>query len=149
MNLSIPQVSVFGAEGESGLTYISQGLGAYDCEFVPTSECCGIRMPFVMDQLVYCPSGAESEIVSIPLNLFKPSEISLPLSNGLLQIAPDLFLIKDTWYLHLAAHIFIRDKQVEYRIEGAGNNVRYHWRVYFLSACLREAVSFANVLNNA
>jgi hypothetical protein len=144
---SWPEPAVFGAEGAWTHQDPTPSSRVYECYVKVRDSVCGVRFPFEKDELVFCPSGMEETPVMLPRNMLKVPSVSLPLANGLLQIADDLFLVKDTTTIHLAAIVSFEDRTVEYRISGARAGKEYWWRFHLIRDVLDSAVALANVIN--
>lgn len=97
--------------------------------------------------LVFCPSGMETSPTRIPLALIKPRSVSLPLANGLLQIAPDVFVIKDTRRVHVAATVDFDQRKVAFSVRDSVPGKQYGWRFYVVTGPLARAVQIANAMN--
>jgi hypothetical protein len=141
-----PEIEITG-EGSGGYTTAGDGIAIYDCEFRAVERLSGIRLPFRMESLVFCPSGIDRSAISVPRNLLKPARVSLPLANGLIQIAPGLFLIKDLGCVHVAGIVDFENARLEFLVRDNALGKRYHWRFYVVSASLEHAVDFACTVN--
>jgi hypothetical protein len=142
-----PVAELFGAEGAGSYTPVGPGIEIYDCEFTMVAQRAGIQFGFEMMELVYCPSGLESAATHIPSGLLKPRSVSLPLANGLLQIAPDVFLIKDTRRVHVAATIDFDRQKVTFSVRDTAAGKQFSWRFYVVTGPLSDAIQIANTLN--
>jgi hypothetical protein len=148
---TLPTPEIFGAEGEGSYTAIAGDSHVYECTFraIGQERRCGVRFPFEMDDIVYCPSGMEKSPIRIPLRILKPSIVTLPLANGLVQIATGVFLIKDVSSVHVAACIQRDDGRVEFAIEGARHGKIHTWRFYLVHGSIDRAIACANLINSA
>lgn len=143
----VPNVEVIGACETLGWAMISESLNLLECSFRASASDCGLRMPFSCEEIVFCPSANEQHVLRIPLRTLKQDVIALPLSNGLLRISEDTYVIKDTAYVHVAARVSGSGRSVEFGVRGAPQGYRYNWRLYFFTGAIEHAVSFANRLN--
>ncbi|MGA8670091.1 MAG: hypothetical protein WB679_09460 [Terracidiphilus sp.] len=140
-------VEFFGGQGESFGGQCEPGVDLWECDFISSEEYCGVRIPFELDHIVYCPSGMESTPFRISLEELKPDIIALPLANGLLQLSNDLFVIKDTAHVHVAALVSKSARTMEFAVFGSPKGQRYTWRLYFISGGIERAVNYANTIN--
>ncbi len=140
---------LIGANGSIGVAAAGPDHQACDICFVTTESNAGVRWPFRLEELEYCPSGIECSAVRHRLRDFKADEILLPLSNGLLRIDQHLFLIKELTSIHLAARVSRGRRVVEYTIRGSQIHRYYAWRFHLIAGTPERALAFANVLNNA
>ncbi len=144
----LPLPELFGADGSGSFSTMASGLHVYDCKFTAVHPYCGLRLPFDRPAIVYCPSGLEERPARIPVCVFRQDDITLPLANGLLEVGEGMFLIKDTSYVHVAAHINLRSRFLEFAVRGSKLKKPYTWRFYFFVGDLGEAVAAANRLNS-
>lgn len=142
------KASLFGCDGSIVVTRLSSSHQVIECNFESTAPDCGVTFEHRIDKLRYCPSGIECEITTIPLSLIKNDTISLPLSNGLLEVTPGMFLIKQLNFVHLAAHVVKSEHVVEYAVRKGAIGRSYTWRFHVLEADDESAVAFANKLNS-
>jgi hypothetical protein len=142
------KASLFGCDGSVVITRLSSSHQVIECDFESSASDCGVIFEYLMDKLRYCPSGIECEIVTIPLSLIKNDAISLPLSNGLLEVTPGMFLIKQLNFIHLAAQVVKSEHAVKYAMRGVPIGKLYTWRFHVLKGDANSAVAFANRLNS-
>jgi len=146
---SWPAIELFGAAGSGGYSVVAENVVVFDAMFRATEAECGLRMPFASDgELVFCPSGREHEPLRVPLEILKPQGVTLPLANGLLRVGEDLYAIKDTAFVHVAARIDRRARTLEFAVHGAPPGRPYHWRIFVVSTDLDGAVRLANQINH-
>jgi hypothetical protein len=108
---------------------------------------CGVSFRLRCKDLVFCPSGLEDRPSSVALRKLGPKRFYLPLSNGLLRLAEDLYLIRDNRYAYVAAHIDVGESTVSFMVSGSGVGRSYHWRFHVFVGSLEAAVETANVIN--
>jgi hypothetical protein len=145
--VSIPEIDLFGAKGHGAYHSWTGNIHVYECEFENRDAFAGIRVLVDIDDLVFCPSGKETMPTSIPFHTLKQPKVSLPLSNGLLQIGNGLFIIKDTRTVHVAAIVECDRKVVTFAVRDYIAGRLYRWRFYIVSGDLSGAVDFANTIN--
>jgi hypothetical protein len=138
---------LFGAEGTFQIIQHSEGAYVCECSFEPKAEDYGIRFPFQMEELVYCPSAMETTPCRIALAELLPEVVTLPLANGLLQLSPRWFLVKDLQTVHIAAQICRLDRTVEFSVSGFAPARPHHWRFYLIRGTPESAARFANSIN--
>jgi alpha-amylase/alpha-mannosidase (GH57 family) len=143
-----PTATIFGAEGSISVSEESAHVRIYECEFSQAEEYCGVRFPFDMNCIVFCPSGLEEHPISIPLTIIKAKSPTLPLANGMIQLADDLFLVKDTQFVHAALRINRSSGYAEFATNGLRNGRSYHWRFLVVAGTLKSAVAIANSVNS-
>jgi hypothetical protein len=140
--------SLFGCNGSIVVSSFSDLHQTIECQFESTASDCGVRFEYHMDELRYCPSGIENELVAIPLQWIRKDTISLPLSNGLLEALPGVFLIKQLSFIHLAAQVVKSEHAVKYALRGLPTGRSYTWQFHVLKGDANSAVAFANKLNS-
>jgi hypothetical protein len=138
---------IFGGQGQGSFTQINANVRLYESVFKPSDKRCGVRFPFAMDEIVFCPSGMEESPVRVALDRLKMKEPTLPLANGMLQIGRDLFLIKNTLFVHVAARIDRTRRTVEFAVERSKRKTLYRWRFFVVDGTLEYAVQVANAVN--
>ena len=146
----LPEPEMFGSKGDVSCSFAGSAIRIYDVQFEAVEATCGVRFPFELEEIMFCPSGLEDVPTRIPLDVLKPKLIALPLANGLIQVSNDVFLIKETSYVHVAALVHIRDpRMIEFACQGAPVGKRYHWRFHLLSSTVTTAVKYANRINSS
>ena len=144
----VPETRLFGASGDYSCTHLASHVIMYDYEFEAREEQYGVIFPFTADRIVYCPTAQEDMPVAISPESLKITMIYLPLSNGLVQISANTFLIKDTSTVHIAASIDTKMHQVSFAVQGAKTKEINRWRFYLAMCDLKEAVKLANKINH-
>jgi hypothetical protein len=90
----------------------------YDLEinFIPEkdSKTVSVIFPLNMQKIVYSPGLLEKEIVEYPFYSFDFNYIHLPLSNGLIGLSNNLFLIKHNSFNHISCKIDKQTQTVEF-----------------------------------
>lgn len=108
----------------------------------------GFTVPLRVDHVGYCPAGLEGDFREYPLAEFAWRQMFLPCPNGLLQVAPDAFLVKHV--AHGNSHLAFR---VDQQARTAGlmtlnpPRIGFDWLVSVVKGTPEEAVRLANALN--
>jgi hypothetical protein len=63
------------------------------------------------------------------------------------QIAPDVFVIKDTRRVHVAATVDFDQRKVAFSVRDSVPGKQYGWRFYVVTGPLARAVQIANAMN--
>lgn len=145
--VSCPTPEMFGVEGHGSFTRINRSILLYECIFSPSADRFGVRFPFSMKEIVFCPSGLEEQPVRVPLCGLQTDKPTLPLANGLLQIKDDVFVIKDTSFVHVASRVEGKSGTAEFAVEGTKGAGGYRWRFFLVRGSLQYAVTVANLVN--
>ena len=144
----LPVPEIFGGGERVDMIALRETCYLCEVDFSPTEPCFGIKMPLTLNELVYCPSGLERAPVSIPFQQLRPKVLYIPLANGLIGVAPNVFVIKDVRFLHLAARIDVVNRSLSFMVRAPSvPQRRYRWRFYIVQCSLDEAVRVANGLN--
>ncbi len=106
-----------------------------------------VTFPRFKDEIIYSPALVEDEIVEYNLSDFAFKEITLPLSNGLIGIDDDLFLIKDNETVHLAGIIPVSERIIRFTDETAPVDEPFTWRFYIVYGAKEDALNFAESIN--
>lgn len=106
-----------------------------------------VWFPLEGKRLVYCPSAQEQDPVSVDLDTIRRPSIHLPLANGLIRLTESSYLIKDTAFVHVAAHIDRDEGTIEFASEGVSLGEEFVWRFYIYAGEIEDAVVFANMVN--
>jgi hypothetical protein len=138
---------MFGVDGHDSVTPINLNVQLYECVFTSSASRFGVRFPFTMNEIVFCPSGLEKHPARVPLDRLIAPKPTLALANGLLQIGRDVFLIKHTLFVHVAAQIGRKQGAVEFAVEGSTRQRAYQWRFFVVKGTLEYAVTVANIVN--
>ena len=142
-----PVPEIFGVDGHSSLTRINRSVCLCECIFQASAGRFGIRFPFSLNEIVFCPSGLETAPTRIDLNGLKTDCPTLPLANGLIQVANEIFLIKNTSFVHVACRINRGLRVAEFAIERGREPNGYRWQFYIVRGALEYAVKIANLVN--
>lgn len=116
-----------------------------------TKRMVSLSMPLNDDHVHYSPGLIEDEIVNIPLADFDllADRMYLPLTNGLIGLGPDLWLIKDCRTVHLAARIdtSVAPVTIEFINETTPAAGGVTWIFYVLKGTAEEALGLARLIN--
>jgi hypothetical protein len=91
-----------------------------------------VTFPFELSELRLTPGLLEEEVRHYPLSSFEFQEgkITLPLANGLFGLGANLWLIKDTRYVHLGLRFWEGETVVRFQDETNGPDDPATWRFY-------------------
>jgi hypothetical protein len=78
-----------------------------------------LDIPLATDVIGYSPGLVEDRFVEYPLAAFDFENITLPLANGLIEVAPGRFLVKHLQTVHLGAVVDRAALQLRFRDETA------------------------------
>lgn len=146
----LPTAEIFGATAAlCRYTQLGPSTWALDCVFQSEAPDFGVQFPLSSLQLRYCPTGLEHAPASMDLSRLKPNLIALPLANGLIELEPGLFLVKDTKTVHVAALLDRESQTLRFTISQSRSVQICRWRFFVRKAQIEEALSFANQLNRA
>jgi len=108
-----------------------------------------VTFPWELDELRLTPGLIEDEVRTYPLADFDFQEgrIFLPVANGLIGLGENLWLIKDTSHIHLAARFEPGDPVVRFIDETPGPDDPVTWVFYLFEGTASEALAQANRLN--
>jgi hypothetical protein len=130
----------------------SQGLTRVEIE--ATEPANGERtleavFPMNLDGFFVTPGLVEEEVKFYPLNSFDFQEgrISLPVANGLVGIGTDLWLIKQTSMVHIAATFEAGDGKVRFIDDTLDPEGSVNWVFWILEGNQNDAAAFARQLN--
>ncbi len=146
-NVEWPEPEFNGADGVTSFQQLTNRVRLYDCVFNQAADHCGIRFRLKLDRIVYCPSALEEYPVVIPFDSMKLKTPTVPLSNGLLQLSEQLFVIKDIRSVHAAARINCECQYVEFSTSGAMKRRHFEWRFFLVASTIEHAVRVANAVN--
>ncbi len=120
-----------------------------EVNFSPTksNRTVSVTFPRFKDKIIYSPALIEDEIVEYNLSDFAFEEMTLPLSNGLIGLDDDLFLIKDNAAVHLAGIIPVNERVIRFTDETAPIDEPFTWRFYIVYGTKEDALNFAEIIN--
>ncbi|MBV8830420.1 MAG: hypothetical protein JO108_14440 [Acidobacteriaceae bacterium] len=140
-------VGIVGAEGAISCIQTSRNLQECEAWFVATDKVHGIQFPHMPDRLTYCPSGLETDPVTIEPERFAPAVLYLPLANGLLSVGEDVYFIRENRFGVVAASISKRPKSSIRLVAENAPRKAYRWRFLLFRGSLSDAVELANTVN--
>jgi MYXO-CTERM domain-containing protein len=108
-----------------------------------------VRFPLELPDYRLTPGLVEDEVRSYPRDAFTWEEggIAIPLGNGLLGLREDLWLIKHTRHVHVAATFYEGEDTVSFRDETLDPEGEATWVFYLLQGSEADALAVANRLN--
>jgi len=111
-----------------------------------------VRFPFESDTVEYSPALTEDEVVSYERLSFPMESTNLPLSNGLIKLSNDRWLIKNCFNVHLAPMIpFNVESAVGLKLVYADNTLadakNDEWSFYVVEGDQTKALEWANKIN--
>ncbi len=120
------------------------GLFAYEVKIKPGVDA-KIAFPLTSSEIIYSPALLENELVKIPLDKIKHHLHYLGAPNGLINLKPGIWLIRDNRAGCVALGIDPDNKEVHFRLKRAKGE--YFFRFFVLKGTEEEALEFANMLN--
>jgi len=138
---------IFGAVGDGGWNQLYQDCWMWEVRFRSTERECGVRFLLSCDHLEFSPSGDEMRLMQIPLNLLKPSTVSLPLANGLIKLDHECYLIKNLAYIHIAAEVRKDPQTITFSVNGDPQGHEHAWTFYLVKGSSDRALTIANAIN--
>lgn len=139
---------LFGAAGWGEWVFSEDGA-ILDVTFDVTASECGLKFFRGMNALVYCPSADEEHPVSIPLGMLKNPVTYLPLTNGLIGLAEERFIVRENIFGQVAAAFWRDAPWISFGIVNAAIGRRYRWKFHVLRGPVEKAVERANEINCA
>jgi len=129
-----------------GWCEITPGVYLLRVELRATGIRSGVQIKRSQDTAIYCPSAEEQSAVTLQSQ--KRSEsIFLPLTNGLLSLGENDFLITINLYGKVAAELVAGFTCVEFTVEGPGGKRPYSLVFLRIHGHLESAIKFANLIN--
>jgi len=136
-----------GSDGEFSCIQIADNLQICEAWF-SKETICGIEFPHVPPLIAYCPSACEEEPITFCPDHLKPDVVHLPLTNGLLSLDENLYLVRDNCAGIVAARIQKGENRcLRFVVEGSALRKRYRWRLFLFRGGLLDAVRLANAVN--
>lgn len=120
-----------------------------EVNFSPTTSARAVSVTFPRwtDRIIYSPALLEDEVIEYSVSDFGFEEITLPLSNGLIGLDDDIFVIKDNSTVHLAGIIPAKEKIITFMDETAPLDEPFTWRFYIVYGSKDDALNFADSVN--
>ena len=93
-----------------------------------------LDIPWDRNELRFLPAGRDEGLVSVPLALFQEEEeaVGMPLANGILEVADDLFVVLDPTTMLLCARVHPNQGFVRFLDETPSSNGREDWELWFV-----------------
>ncbi|WP_321472996.1 hypothetical protein [uncultured Paludibaculum sp.] len=141
------KATLVGGDGVINTISINENLQLLDLSFEATDSNAGITIESFPPRLIYCPSGQENVATRLEWTALHPATLFIPLANGLLGLADELYLIRNNIYSQVAARADKTTGALSFLISGAEIAKVFHWQFYIYSGELRDAVILANAIN--
>ncbi len=108
-----------------------------------------VTFPFELDEFRLTPGLIEDEVRHYPLSAFEFQEgkITLPLANGLFGLSDNLWVIKDTRYVHVGLRFWEGETTVYFQDETTGPEEPATWRFYLFEGSEADALAHAERIN--
>ncbi len=100
------------------------------------------------DEIVTTRALADDEIAAFARDAFSFGSWQLALPLGLVGLGPDLFLVKDTGHVHLAAGISPTSPDVTFRDETQAGDEAVTWVFHVVEGSADEALAIAKAVNS-
>jgi len=119
--------------------------GCGDCDYRLVS----VGFPRTADALLYTPGLAEDEVLEQPFDVFHFLEghVYLPLSNGLIGLGDDLWVVKHVRQVHIAARVGPAHPDVDFIDATIPADEAATWTFEVFQGTKAEALALANRLN--
>jgi len=141
-----PIPTFYGAQYELNYYYIKEQQQQIILDFIPTEVECGLKFPFMPATLQYSPALMENEIVDVDMNQIKPDIIYLALTNGLIGIGNDCYIIKHNEFMNIACCINKPEQTISYKIFNPKVKMT-RWKFTLLKGTRQEALEYASSIN--
>lgn len=127
------------------------GANVWVCEvsFAAIGPDCGVRFRRHKKGLAYCPTLCEDAPVVLSGVGGGLPHLFLPLSNGLIEIGDQLYLIRDNSTGMVAARVSREDDWLAFIVQGTHAGWRYRWRFLIAAVDLGSAVALACLVNSS
>ncbi|RLB57301.1 MAG: hypothetical protein DRI34_07930 [Deltaproteobacteria bacterium] len=108
-----------------------------------------VDFPLALEGFLLTPGLLDDEVRFYPFTDFEFQEgrISLPLANGLLGLDQDLWLLKQTSSVHVAATFLVGDGLVRFIDDTVPAGEAVSWIFWFVSGAEQRALDFAGRIN--
>lgn len=132
---------------ETTWTSAAAGHHVVDIRFGPGDERqLTVTFPGTAGDIVYTPGLAE-EPVAVPRDAFAFDDHELALSDGLIGLAPDRFVIKDQAMVHVAARVTRTGGDVLFHDDTTPAGEAAWWRFHVVTGDLATAAAVARSVN--
>jgi hypothetical protein len=106
-----------------------------------------VNFPGTSSNVIFTYALVDDTLVTYKRSDFVFDHWWLALPNGLINIADDLFVVKDMGMTHVAAMINVADNDVMFVDDTATVESPITWRFYLYNGTAEDALAFANALN--
>jgi hypothetical protein len=109
-----------------------------------------VAFPGNIDMIVFSPSLMEDKLVEYDLSMFTFKDFCVPLSNGIIGIAADEFIIKHTDTVHIAACLSKDSGSIDFtdNTEGFMDQKKdIIWKFTYVKGSKEKALETANKIN--
>lgn len=131
--------------GETTIRRLSEKLHLVETKAEPKDGLVGVVFQRANQEVTYCCSGMEDQATTFRLEDIAMPEVYLPLTNGLISLGDDRFLIRVNAYGVTAAKLSQRDNTVVFQAATPNRALRQRFLVY--DGALEDAVNLANSVN--
>jgi hypothetical protein len=121
-------------------------LWAVEASFTATRDS-KLAFPFTGSAIKYSPAMIEDEVVTIPLDQIKHRLHYVGLPNGLIALDDGLWIIRDDRAGMVACGIDPVNKEIHFRVSGYTAGRKFFFRVFVFKGSEKDALKFANDLN--
>lgn len=145
--LFLSNFELLGAEGIFYCYQSNSSLQKIIFKITPTGEnICGVKFPWASDIFSYSPALMEDELVTYSVKEFSPDIIYLPLTNGIIGVGGETFIIKHNECMSMAACLNYNDSFVGFLIENPVNCEMW-WTITLFKGSASAALDVANSIN--
>ncbi len=138
-------LEIFGHKSKVALYKISECMQRLSIQLNPVGKIMGIGFDLNTDHITYSPTLMEDHLVSYPLSQFVFEEIYLPLSNGLIALGDQVYLIKHNDTMHVACCINKKTQTVNFQVENA--RMPHNWTLTLFKGVEEQALKLAHEIN--
>ena len=151
-----PLEVTFTADREVKLSWYGAGTGQFELVVdMPATTCkscyyndVAVVFPRIEPVIRYSPGLLETQVRTVPLASLQLSqgEVYLPLSNGLIGLGKDWWVIKQVRSVHVAAHVPLASETIDFSDATLGPEAQ-QWRFLVVKMGQAEALELANRVN--
>ena len=113
-------------------------------DFIPLKQKSSVEFIFNLDSINYSPTLMDNEILNVRISEIEPQSVLLSLSNGLIEIAPDIYLIKHNEFLNIAC--CIEEGKISFNLINPKIKPT-HWEFTIFKGQLKKAIEIALSIN--
>jgi hypothetical protein len=126
---------------------ISEEEYIIEVAFTPEDRVAGFLTPLKSRDIIYSEALGEDEIVHMSLGEFDFKHVYLPLTNGLISVSENEFIIKNNEKMHIAAKIDKEQEKIGFLVEDAPRQLPFEWEFRIYIGEEKEALKKAVELN--